>query len=308
MIKRTICFSNPAYLSMRNEQMVIKLPVLENADVPAKLKEEGTRTIPIEDIGLVMIDNKQITITSGLIEKLVENNCVIITCDSNHMPTGILQSLSGNSVQNERYRTQLEASLPLKKQLWQQTVQQKIKNQATLLHKLNKTEIGNMTAWSNRVKSGDTENLEGRAAAYYWKKFFPSIKNFVRDRDGIEPNNLLNYGYAVLRAIVARALISSGLMLTMGIHHQNKYNAYCLADDIMEPYRPYIDEKVHELYSKGITELNTEVKTIFLQMPTYDVYINNKNCTLQHAVTLTTASLYRCYSGETRKILYPEML
>lgn len=307
MIKRTLCFSNPAYLSLRNGQMVIKLPEVEKANVPNLIKQESTRTIPIEDIGMIMIDNKQITITSGLIDQLISNNVVIVACDQNHMPIGIMQSLTANSLQNERYRTQLEASLPLKKQLWQQTIQAKIRNQATLLRRLHHTEVGNMIAWSNSIKSGDSENLEGRAASYYWKNFFPTIAHFTRDREGVAPNNLLNYGYAILRAIVARSLISSGLLLTIGIHHQNKYNAYCLADDIMEPYRPYIDEKVYTLFQKGVDTLTTEVKTTFLQIPIYDVYLNNQNCTLHYAVAQTTASLYRCFAGESKKLLYPEM-
>lgn len=309
MIKRTLCFSNPAYLSLKNAQLVIKLPEVEKADVVELIKAEAARTIPIEDIGVVVLDNRQITITQGLVEALLENNCAIITCDNAHLPVGLMLPLCGNTTQSERFRLQIDASLPLKKQLWQQTVQCKIRNQAAVLQNTRNTIVKNMLAWAGEVKSGDSDNLEGRAAAYYWRNLFPDILGFTRDRNGLPPNNLLNYGYAILRAVVARALVGSGLLPTLGIHHHNRYNAYCLADDIMEPYRPYVDALVCRLVSDGhITEeLTTELKRELLQIPTLDVVINGKRSPLMVAVGQTTASLYRCFSGEQRKIAYPEM-
>ena len=309
MIKRTLCFSNPAYLSLKNAQLVIKLPEVEKADVVELIKAEAARTIPIEDIGVVVLDNRQITITQGVVEALLENNCAIITCDNAHLPVGLMLPLCGNTTQSERFRLQIDASLPLKKQLWQQTVQCKIRNQAAVLQNTRNAIVKNMLAWAGEVKSGDSDNLEGRAAAYYWRNLFPDILGFTRDRDGIPPNNLLNYGYAILRAVVARALVGSGLLPTLGIHHHNRYNAYCLADDIMEPYRPYVDALVCRLVSDGhITEeLTTELKRELLQIPTLDVVINGKRSPLMVAVGQTTASLYRCFSGEQRKIAYPEM-
>ena len=309
MIKRTLCFSNPAYLSLKNAQLVIKLPEVEKADVVELIKAEAARTIPIEDIGVVVLDNRQITITQGLVEALLENNCAIITCDNAHLPVGLMLPLCGNTTQSERFRLQIDASLPLKKQLWQQTVQCKIRNQAAVLQNTRNAIVKNMLAWAGEVKSGDSDNLEGRAAAYYWRNLFPDILGFTRDRNGLPPNNLLNYGYAILRAVVARALVGSGLLPTLGIHHHNRYNAYCLADDIMEPYRPYVDALVCRLVSDGhITEeLTTELKHELLQIPTLDVVINGKRSPLMVAVGQTTASLYRCFSGEQRKIAYPEM-
>ena len=239
MIKSTLYFGNPAYLSLRNNQLIIRLPEVEKNDtLPDSFKRDTVRSKPIEDIGVVVLDHKQITITSGVLEALLENNCAIITCDCKSMPVGLMLPLCGNTTQNERFRDQLDASLPLKKQLWQQTVKMKIENQATVLSKSRNCEIKNMRVWANDVRSGDPDNLEARAAAYYWKNLFPKIEGFTRDREGIPPNNLLNYGYAILRAVVARGLVSSGLLPTLGIHHHNRYNAYCLADDIMEPYRP----------------------------------------------------------------------
>lgn len=309
MIKKTLYFGNPAYLSLQNNQLVIKLPEVErNASLPDSFKKQTVVTKPIEDIGLVVLDNNQITITSGILEALLENNCSIITCDSKSMPVGLMLPLYGNTVQNERFREQLSASLPLKKQLWQQTIKAKIENQSAVLINCLGEESRCMKVWADDVKSGDSENLEARAAAYYWKTLFADIDGFTRDREGISPNNLLNYGYAVLRAIIARALVSSGLLPTLGIHHHNRYNAYCLADDIMEPYRPYVDELVFGLvqqYGKNL-ELTRDIKAKLLTIPTLDVIISGKRSPLMIAASQTTASLYKCFSGELRRIVYPE--
>lgn len=309
MIKRTLCFSNPAYLSLKNEQLVIKLPQVEkNEDLPESFKEQAVHTIPIEDVGVVVLDNKQITITQGLIESLLENNCAIITCDKSHLPVGLMLPLCGNTTQNERFRCQLDASLPLKKQLWQQTVQAKIRNQAAVLDNCRKKETGNMRKWIAEVRSGDPNNIEGRAAAYYWKNMFPDVDGFTREREGASPNNLLNYGYAILRAVIARALVVSGMLPTLGIHHHNRYNAYCLADDIMEPYRPYVDELVARYTDENgfPTKLTNEVKKVLLNIPVQDVIINGQRSPLMLAAGQTAASLYRCFSGESRKVAYPE--
>lgn len=313
MIKKTLYFGNPAYLSLRMGQMVIKLPEVEKNDtLPEIFKRQSVITKPIEDIGVVVLDNKQITITQGLLEALLENNCSVITCDSKSMPVGLMLPLCGNSIQNERFRDQLDASLPLKKQLWQQTIKAKIENQAAVLSCCTGKEIGCMQAWANDVRSGDPDNLEGRAAAYYWKSLFADIyglENFTRNRDGIQPNSLLNYGYAILRAVVARALVSSGMLPTLGIHHHNRYNAYCLADDIMEPYRPYVDEIVFnivETYGAANIELTKDIKARLLSIPTTEVVIAGKRSPLMIAASQTTASLYRCFSGELRRIIYPD--
>ncbi len=309
MIKKTLYFSNPAYLSLRNAQLVIKLPeVVKNGTLPDHFKQSSEVTKPIEDIGVIVLDNKQITITSGLLEALLENNCAVITCDNKSMPTGLILPLSGNTTQSERFRHQIEASLPLKKQLWQQTIKTKIENQAAILKKCTGKEVRCMNKWANDVKSGDSENQEAHAAAYYWKNLFP-IEGFTRDRDNIPPNNLLNYGYAILRAVVARSLVASGLLPTLGIHHHNRYNAYCLADDIMEPYRPYVDELVYHIVTGcGYYEiLDKDIKSQLLTIPTLDVVIAGKRSPLMIAVGQTTASLYKCFSGELRKIAYPEI-
>ena len=308
MIKRTLYFGNPAYLSMTNKQLVIKLPeVVSNESLPESFKKAAVTTIPIEDIGVVVLDHKQITITQGLLEALLANNSALITCDSSRMPVGLMLPLNGNTTQSERFQAQTNASLPLTKQLWQQTIQSKIKNQAFVLNITRQEVVKNMLAWVDIVKSGDSNNLEARAAAYYWANMFPSIPEFRRGREGVPPNNLLNYGYAILRAVVARSLIASGLLPTLGIHHHNRYNAYCLADDIMEPYRPFVDKLVVEIVDSGedITELSKAIKGKLLNIPVLDVVINNQRSPLMIAAGFTTASLAKCYLGESRKITYP---
>lgn len=312
MIKKTLYFGNPAYLSLRMGQMVIKLPEVEtDSNLPDQIKKQAEITKPIEDIGVVVLDNRRITITQGLLESLLENNCAVITCDSHSLPVGLMLPLYGNSTQNERFRDQLDASQPLKKQLWQQTIKMKISNQVAVLATCTGKNSPTMLRWADDVRSGDPDNVEGRAAAYYWKNLFAGIdglEDFTRSREGETPNNLLNYGYAILRAIVARALVSSGMLPTLGIHHHNRYNAYCLADDIMEPYRPYVDELVYSIVKdKGINnlDLSKEVKAQLLSIPTLDVVIGGKRSPLMVAVTQTTASLYKCFTGELRRIAYP---
>lgn len=308
MIKKTLCFSNPAYLSLRNGQLVIKLPDIERAHITDTMKQEAQITRPIEDIGVLVLDHRQITITSAALEGLLENGCAVITCDARSMPVGLLLPLAGNSIQAERFRDQISASLPLRKQLWQQTIQCKIRNQASTLSACRHAEVGCMETWANKVRSGDPDNLEGRAAVYYWRHMFGRIDGFVRNREGPPPNNLLNYGYAILRAVIARALVSSGLLPTLGIHHHNRYNAYCLADDIMEPYRPYVDMLVcdiTQLYGEDV-ELSKDIKAELLSIPSIEVSMARKKNPLLVAASLTTASLQKCFSGELRRISYPD--
>ena len=306
MIKRTLYFGNPAYLSLDNRRLVVEkapdgdLPLGEPAD---------KRFIPVEDIGVVVLDNRRITVTSGLMSALLDNDVAVVTCDEKSMPTGLLLPLCANTVQSERFRSQIDSSLPLKKQLWQQTVESKILNQAAVLKYVSGEDARNMLAWADQVRSGDADNMEGRAAAFYWKNIFPGLPFFVRGRYDGAPNNLLNYGYAVLRAVMARALVSSGLLPTLGIHHHNRYNAYCLADDVMEPYRPYVDRLVVDIMNdcNQCPQMTRETKARLLGIPVIDVVIAGRRSPLMLAASQTTASLAKCFSGELRRIAYPEM-
>ena len=273
--------------------------------------EEGVstseKTIPIEDIGIIILDHQQITITQALMAGLLANNTAIITCDGTHHPTGLMLNLDGHSLQSQKFQAQVEATVPLKKQLWQQTITAKIQNQAAMLA-FRREENKMLLSLAASVKSGDSENCEAQAAVYYWKKVFPDTLNFYRDREGPPPNNLLNYGYAILRALVARTLVGSGLLPTLGIHHRNQYNSYCLADDIMEPYRPYVDYIVFQIIRTNgkYLEMSPSMKKALLEIPAMDVIIEGKKSPLMNAVQRTTASLAKCFEGTTRKILYPE--
>lgn len=295
MIKRTLFFGNPAYLSTKNEQIVISYPD----------KEQETKTVAIEDIGIIVLENQQITITNGLLEKLTNNNVALINCDQYHLPIGLLMPLNGHTEQSERFKHQIKASVPLKKNLWQQTISAKIMNQAGLL-KEKGIPCRKMEIWSKEVTSGDGLNHESRAAVFYWQNLI-TVDNFTRGQKGIAPNNLLNYGYAILRAITARAIVSSGMLPTLGIFHRNKYNAYCLADDIMEPYRPYVDLIVCHIMETedSIEELTINIKKQLLSIASIDVCIDGKNSPLMVAMSRTTHSLNECFEGSARKILYP---
>ncbi len=296
MIKRTLFFGNPAYLSTKNEQLVVTYPD----------GEQVSKAVPIEDIGMVVLENQQITITNGLIAKLCDQKVAVVSCNGQHLPVALFLPLHGHSEQTERIRYQLDASLPLKKNLWQQTVAAKIQNQAGLLEEKG-IAAQKLKYLARNVSSGDTGNHEAQAAAYYWQHLF-NIPEFNREQIGIPPNNLLNYGYAILRATVARALVSSGMLPNVGIWHRNKYNAYCLADDIMEPYRPYVDLVVcHIVETEEVyTELTLELKKELLSIPALDVRIDGQKSPLMVAVSRTTSSLFECFAGISRKIIYPE--
>ena len=293
MIKRVLCFENPARLSLKLAQMVVEL-------------QDVTRTLPIEDIGVVILDHKQITITHALIDALLANNVAIVTSNDKHLPVGLMLPLDGNTLQSERFRAQIDASEPLKKQMWQQTVVAKILGQAHVLGSQH-IEHTNMLKWAKDVRSGDTDNMEARAAAFYWRNMFEKDA-FIRDPQGLPPNNLLNYGYSIVRAMMARALDGAGLLPTLGIHHHSRYDAYCLADDIMEPYRPFVDMKVMEMWKKGgiTSDISSEQKRQLLGVTTMDVNISGHRSPMMLAIQTTAQSVQKCFSGEARKIIYPD--
>lgn len=295
MIKRTLYFGNECYLSTQNQRLVVRYP-----------NSEEVKTVPIEDIGVMLLDHYRLTITSTLLNKLLGNNVAVITCDAQHLPLGMFLNLNGHTLQQEHFAHQIAVTPAKKDRLWKQVIQSKIKNQAVLLEKQG-IPILNMNRWVKQVKNGDPENLEARAASYYWKHLFGSMP-FVRERFGDAPNGLLNYGYTILRGVVARALMGSGLLPTLGIHHHNKYNAYCLADDIMEPYRPFVDQIVLGLVDQRAEELNKDNKQQLLQIPVLDVLINQQKSPLMVAVQQTTASLQQCYAGKRKTLKLPHFV
>lgn len=300
MIKRTLCIESPCHLHCQNEQLVVSYTRVKG------MEEAPDKTVPIEDIGILVLEHHQITITHYLLDKLAANNSSVITCNSQHHPSALLMPLEGHTLQTERFRFQIEATEPLKKQLWQQTIKAKIHNQAAVLEKW---QLPNQLLLNlkQRVKSGDSDNHEAQASAHYWKTIFPPAWQFFRHREGPPPNNLLNYGYAIIRATMARALTGAGLLPALGIFHRNRYNAYCLADDIMEPYRPFVDQLVRGIIDKTshVEELNRDLKNQLLKLPTVDVEIEEESSPLFVATQRTAASLAKCFAGQQRKIAYP---
>lgn len=260
------------------------------------------KTIPIEDIGFVVLEHQQTSITLPLLNALSDNNVAVIICGENRMPNAMLMNLDSNSTQCESFKAQIEASEPLKKGIWRQVIEAKIRNQAALLNKLGK-DGDKLKPYYSNVKSGDSDNREGIAAKIYWNELFGD--GFVRHRDGAAPNNLLNYGYTLLRAAVARALMGSGLLPAFGIFHRNRYNAFPLADDIMEPYRPYVDEIVYHMYINGMTDLNKDTKSQLLHILFTDTIFSKVTRPLDIGLTMTTASLAKCFMGTGKKIIYP---
>lgn len=297
MIKKTILVENKSAITTKNQQLVLKSEVRESS-------------IPIEDIGFLVLDHPEIYLSIPAMNLIVENNTAIIICGSNHLPNGMFLNLNSHHIQQEIFKNQIEASVPLKKQLWQQTIIEKIRNQGELLAKI--TENKNAFDFlASKVLSGDTSNMEGVAAQQYWKNFpLPNheIDGIKRERYGDYPNNFLNYGYAILRAATARALSGSGLLNTLGIHHKNKYNAFALADDIMEPFRPIVDEKVFDIMKRyQEQELNTAIKAELLQILTQTVYFKEEKSPLMVGLQKTASSLQQCFTGNRKKIKYPKL-
>jgi CRISPR-associated protein Cas1 len=321
-MKKTLCFGSPTYLRAGLKQLEIEQPA--QGTQPAK-----KTTVPFEDIGVVIFEHPQITISHAALSTLMAHNAAVITCSEKYMPNGLFLCLDGNTLQSRRFQVQIDASVPLKKQLWAQTIQQKIRNQARVLNRQG-IDANPLLRWSLDVRSGDPDNVEAKAAAWYWPRLFTGEAfsdldvfneedpdDFIRDRYGDWPNSLLNYGYAILRAVVARALIGAGLLPTFGIHHRNQYNAYCLADDIMEPFRPSVDQLVCQIIRNnpeppvnkdGFTGLTPALKRELLMIPVMDVLLENKTSPLQEAARRTAASLVNCFAGTERRILYPETL
>ena len=294
MLKRTLVFSNPICLSLKNSQLV-----LSYKDDP-----DNKLTIPIDDIGVVIIEHQQVSITIPLMNALVEGNVQVVVCNDHGMPSAMLQAFEGNNLQGENLRNQISVGEVLKKQLWKQIIEAKIKNQAALLNKVGKKgDI--LKQYYQNVKSGDTDNREGIAARIYFSQLFG--ESFLRDRNIPGINTLLNYGYTILRAATARALVSSGLLPAIGIFHHNRSNAFPLADDMMEPYRPYVDEIVYELAMQGKQCLTKDVKAELIQVLYADTQFSKVTRPLSAGLTLTSSSLSKCFAKEQTKLSLPLM-
>lgn len=300
MIKRTLYFGQPARIRLKQNQLQIEYNDTEN----------NSKSVPVEDIGMVIIDNQRVSVTHGIINSLIEHNAAILWCNNSHMPNGLILPMSAGHIFTKKLRCQLKATEPLKKQLWKQTVQAKIRNQAAVVEWLGR-DGQPLRKMASRVGSGDSENIEGQAAFLYWQLLFSNDSGFIRHRYGPPPNHMLNYAYAILRAVIARSLVASGCLPAVGIFHKNQYNAFCLADDIMEPYRPIVDKLVLQtlidFQNEIPDELSLDLKRHLLQIPVLDVTVEKQNSPLMVGAQRTTASLMKCFEGTRRKINYPEM-
>lgn len=298
MIQRTLFLQSRAIVRYRKKQLVIELP-----------EREETHTVPVEDIGMVLFEHPAITISHRALDALLQVNAAVVICNGSFLPSGLLLPLEGHSTLTQRARAQLDAGKSLHKRLWQQTVKQKIVNQAAVLRAFDRP-WRSIQRMAGEVRSGDPDNVEAQAAAVYWQELFRDIDGFVRHRSGPVPNNMLNYGYAIVRACLARALVGSGLLPAIGIHHRNKYNAYCLADDVMEPYRPFVDKAVRAYGSQQGNypeQLETRHKQFLLEILQHDVWMDEMKRPLYLAAQYTAASLARCFEGLDDKIKYPQI-
>ena len=300
MIKRTIEISqNSAHLSVRLDQLLI-----QTHDQP----EEKHTSIPCEDIGILLVDHQRNTYSHTVLANLAEHGGVMVVCGRNHMPAAMLLPLADHTQVVWRVNDQIAISRPLQKQLWQQLVQAKIRGQAANLEHDEKLQ-SKLKSIARNVRSGDAGNAEAHASRLYWRAWLGPDRPFKRgmDRKAPPPNNLLNYGYAVLRATIARAIVAAGLMPMLGLHHSNRSNAFCLADDLIEPFRPMVDRRARDLFTKGMSELSQTTKAGLLQLLAEPVYLNDEKGPLMVSVQKMVSSLVKCYEGSSRTLDIPIM-
>lgn len=299
MIKRTIEISRePAHLAVRLDQLMIQ----------RNLRDDWNYTsIPCEDIGVLLVDHPQVTYSHHALAKLMESGAAVVVCGRDHLPVGMLMPLSSHTEVLWRLQDQLALGKPLKKQLWRQLVVAKIRAQAANLE-AGTPARAKLLALARGVRSGDPSNVEAQAAKVYWSAWLGAAApagGFRRDPDGDGLNALLNYGYAILRAAVARALVAAGLLPALGLHHANRSNAFCLADDLIEPLRPMADACVRALHREDGCELDQPTKAALLGVLTREVRVEDQTGPLMVAIHRMAASLVQCYRGETRRLIIP---
>ncbi len=272
-------------------------------------KQEGKQvsSIPCEDIGVLLVDHSGVTYTHSVFTELLRCGAAVVLCGGEHHPAGMLLPIESNTLQTERFRQQIEAKEPVKKRLWKQIVRAKIKHQAKLVGK-DSDVYKTLMVLRDRVRSGDPDNIESQASRKFWPVYLADEK-FRRDVNGAPPNNLLNYGYMVMRAAIARALCSAGLIPSLGIHHRNRYNAFCLADDILEPFRGFVEAKVRDICeSEGVVgELTQPIKAQLLEVLYEPVVIGGFKGPLMVGLHRTAASLQRCFAEEQKQIDLPKI-
>ncbi|GAB4196409.1 MAG: type II CRISPR-associated endonuclease Cas1 [Wenzhouxiangellaceae bacterium] len=292
MSKRIIEISNPAYLHIDHRQLVIEKD------------KQRIASIPVEDMAALVLATPQVVMTHAAIGFLLSQNVAVVSCDGKHQPVGLFMHLQGNVLRGERLSLQSEMKYPLKKSLWKDIVKAKIRLQAKVASDVCGSE--NISPLIRKVRSGDPDNIEAQAARRYWPRLFPD--QFRRDRDADDQNRLLNYGYAIVRALVARSLCAAGLHPGLGLHHRNRYNDFPLADDVMEPYRPFVDLTVWQLVEDGLgqAEMDTDIRKRLIEVVKHPVKIGGDQAPLQNAIQKTAQSLAACISEKGKPLLLPD--
>lgn len=307
MIKHTLEISKEAaHVSVRHSQLILKRGA------------EDVGSIPCEDIGIVMVDHPQVTYSHAALVELALNDAAVVICGPNHLPAAMLLPIADHTQVVWRLKDQVSASKPLLKNLWKQIVQAKVIAQAYNLPEIAPARK-RLLAMAQNVRSGDLDNIESQAAKVYWRHWLSGIedtasrcvapeKDFYRDQNGTGLNSLLNYGYAILRAGVGRAIVGSGLMPSLGIHHCNRSNAFCLADDLIEPLRPLVDNYARRLYFQGVSELDQFSKARLLTVLNHRVLFRGHTGPLMATLHRYTASLTKCYAGDVKHLDFPELM
>lgn len=296
MIRKTVEIATAGTrLSIAHRQLVIDRPEAEK------------RTLPCEDIGVLIVDHPQVSYTHSVFTTLLEEGAAVVLCGANHLPAGLMLPLDAHTTQTERHRAQVQTSEGVKNRAWQLIIAAKLRQQAAVLTHFTDDDVG-LSEIARRVRSGDPDNLEAMAAQRYWPRLFGP--DFRRFRDGPPPNNLLNYGYAIVRAAVARSIAAAGLITTLGIHHRNRSNPFCLADDLMEPYRPYVDWRVKQVLTEGVVpkELDRPSKAAMLSLFNETVVVGGRRSPLLLAIQASAASLCRMLTEGGKELVLPEGL
>jgi len=286
---------SPARLSVRLEQLVIERC------------EDETVTVPLEELAVVVVSHPAVTFTHAVLAGLAGRGGAFVVCDDRHLPVGMILPLQSHHLQSERFGHQAAASQPTQKRLWQQLVKAKVKAQGHVLKELRGDDEG-LIALAARVRSGDPDNVESRAARRYWPALFRDPA-FRRNRDGDDYNRYLNYGYAVLRAVVARAICAAGLHPSLGLHHHNRYDTFALASDLMEPLRPLVDKAVvvHARLKCPDAPFDKKAKAAILNALTGRLLVEGEERTLFDVAARTASSLAQVYLGQRKRLVLPEI-
>ena len=292
MIKRVVDISQQSYLHVKNKQLLVDRD------------GETIAQISIEDLGILILQHQAIVLTQSVVSQCQHNNVAILFCDSRHLPISITLPLwEGNSLHTKVLREQMAVSVPTRKRLWQKVVKYKISEQATTLQLAGANAKG-LQRLQEKVKSGDPDNCEAQAAKQYWGLLMG--KNFRRDPDAEGVNALLNYGYSIVRAMTARALVGAGLHPAIGLHHKNQYNSLCLADDVMEPFRPWVDWRVWQLLEQsGDISVNQNSKQCLLSLLSDSVVMGDRQMPLMVAAHSLAAGLKRALTDSKQSLVYP---